>query len=196
LQWVENIERSDLTLWERINNLEKITNAYAKVNHIKPQEISISDLSILIGCVKSHAMNYKIILEADEELKCLIAENKIKNLEKAALISGIKSHEVRLQAIVACINGATLKQLKLMVEQYRRVNSSKSLIEKRGRQTKTVNFGVTNNVSVAKVVIESILNNSALGHITPPFKNIDWHNHRSLSTTFKQLLKTLEKAYG
>lgn len=193
LQWIENIERNDLSLWERLKNLEKISEAYAKSKGIQIDQISIAELSGLIGCVKSHAMNYKTILHADDDVKQLIFENKIKNLEKAALISVIKQGSLREQAINACIDGATLKQLKSIAEQDQKPVIHKSSIEKRGRQTTTVNFGVTKNINVAKLIIESILNNSKLAHLRASFHYIDWNNHRVVSTNFKQLLKTLEK---
>ena len=196
LQWIENIERSDLTLWERLNNLEKITSSYQHTKGLQTSQISIAELSTLIGCVKSHAMNYKAILNADTELKQLIFENKIKNLEKAALISDIKPREIRQKAVDACIAGATLKQLKYIVEQSNQKPATIKPLERRGRQTTSINFGITKNINVAKTIIESVLNNSAFAQTTASFKDIDWNNHRAVSESFKQLLKTLEKLHA
>lgn len=195
LQWIENVERSDLSLGERLSNLEKITAAYAQAKKIAMDQVTIAELSALIGCVKSHAMNYKAIINADDELKQLIFENKIKSLEKAALISDIKFSDVRKQAINACMAGATLKQLKnIAVQENKKLVAMKG-IEKRGRQTTVVNFGATKNTEVAKMIIESILNNCKLAHLTASLKNIDWNNPRALSETFKHVLKTLEKLH-
>src|SRR3990167_1901721 len=174
LQWIENIERSDLSLWERLSNLEKIVNAYSQARALPNNKITIEELSNLIGCVKSHAMNYKTILNADSELKQLILENKIKNLEKAALIADIKQPDTRRQAIDACIAGATLKQLKSISTQ--RVQQPVKQVERRGRQSTSVNFGGTKNINVARVIIESLVNNGALNHMASPVKNIDWNN--------------------
>ncbi len=196
LQWVENIERSDLSLWERLDNLEKIVAAYASSKGIQPNEVTITELSGLIGCVKSHAMNYKTILSADKELKNLIFDNKIKNLEKAALISDIKPQDIRQHAIEACIAGATLKQLKSIADQANLKVIATKPKESRGRHTVSVNFGATKNMNVAKIIIESLANNNALGSVQSSFKNIDWTNHRAVSDIFKQVLKTLEKIYA
>lgn len=192
LQWIENIERSDLSLWERLTNIERIVEAYAQTNGIKADAITITELSNLIGCVKSHAMNYKSILNADNELKQLIFKNKIKNLEKAALISEIKSNEIRTQAIHACIGGATLKQLKTILENSQKLVSLKP-IERRGRQTVSVNFGSTKNINVAKIIVESLLSNRALSNLNLADTKIDWGNPRTISEVFKKLLNTLEK---
>lgn len=196
LQWIENIERSDLSLWERLTNFEMIINAYATSKGQEPNDITLAALSDLLGCVKSHAMNYKAIFNADGEIKQLIFENKIKHLEKAALISDIKSGDIRQQAIDACIAGATLKQLKTIADQSNRKLVPIKSADRRGRQTTTVHFGGTKNTNVAKVIIESLLNNRALSDVTFSFKNVDWNDHRSVSETFKQLLKTLEKLHA
>ncbi|HEX4045642.1 MAG TPA: ParB/RepB/Spo0J family partition protein [Gammaproteobacteria bacterium] len=195
-QWIENIERSDLSLWERLNNLEKIIGAYAQSKGLQINQVTITELSSLIGCVKSHAMNYKAILDADSELKQLIFENKIKNLEKAALIADIQLTEIKQQAVAACIAGATLKQLKQIAEQNKQNRVSIKSSERRGRQTTSVHFGGTKNINVAKVIIESLLRNSRLAQTAVPVKQVDWKNHRAVSETFKQLLKTLEKLHA
>jgi len=196
LQWIENIERSDLTLHERINNLKMIVNAYAKSHHIQPNHIKATELSHLIGCVKSHAANYKSVLQADHELMTLIAENKIKNLEKAALISDIKKQDIRERAIDLCIKGATLKQLKTMANLANMKPIAIKPIERRGRETTAIHFGVTKNIQVARVIVESILSNNALALTLPSHTTVNWTDHRSVTETFKQLLKTLEKIHA
>lgn len=196
LQWIENIERSDLTLWERLNNFEKIISAYAQAKSQPVNQVTLTELSDLLGCVKSHAMNYKTVFSADSELKQLIFENKIRNLEKAALISDINQKEVKKRAIEACIAGATLKQLKNIAELSNQKPVAVKMIERRGRQTTLVNFGNTKNINVAKVIIESVLSNSTFAQVTASFKDIDWKNHRAVSESFKQLLKTLEKLHA
>jgi ParB family chromosome partitioning protein len=196
LQWIENIERSDLSLWERLNNLEKMIDAYAESKRKHKSEISITELSDLIGCAKSHAMNYKAVLNTDSELKQLIFENKIKNLEKAALISEIKSVEVQKQAIDACINGATLKQLKIIAGQANQKPLAAKSMRRRGRQTTSVTFGTTKNMNVAKVIVESILSNKALSQVASSLNNIDWNDARVVGETFRYLLNTLEKIHG
>ncbi len=196
LQWVENIERSDLTLWERINNLKMIVNAYAESHNMEPTKITISTLGELIGCVKSHAANYKAVLNADAELMQFIAQDKIKNLEKAAIISDIQEANIRKQAIEACIAGATLKELKSLTERAKIQPIAIKQAERRGRHSSTINFGVTKNINVARVVMESILANKSLAHAVPSFNDVDWSDQRSVTEAFKHLLKTIEKIHA
>jgi len=67
LQWIENIERADLSLHERLKNLEKIVGTYAGTKNIQMDQVTITEISNLIGCVKSQAISYKAVLTADEE---------------------------------------------------------------------------------------------------------------------------------
>jgi ParB family chromosome partitioning protein len=197
LQWIENIERTDLSLGERLQNLRKIVAAYAIKTGLEPAEITTTALSHLIGCTKPHAANYKAVLNADEELKTLILENKIRNLEKAAVIAAIAVIEIRKQVLEACLAGANLKRLKMLALQAApRALVSKQQAESRGRQTTVVNLGMTKNKRVARVILESILKNHALPPSLTHFEQVDWQDYRSINNTFKQLVKKLEELHA
>lgn len=195
LQWIENIERSDLSLWERIRNLEKIVAAHAAEKGVSASDITMTELSHLLGCSKPQAMHYRAVLKADGDLKKLIIENKIKNLEKAALIVDIQSPTARDSVIDACLNGATLKQMKALANQTYVKPTVIKPTETRGRQTTVINFGVTRNAHVAKVIIDSVLKNPISAHLAKQFEGVDWKNHRSVTESFKRLIKKLEELH-
>ena len=195
LQWIENIERSDLSLMERMDNLDKIVTAFAKQKNVLPKDVKLTEISQLIGCVKSHAMNLKTVLNADDELKSLIACNKIRNLEKAALIANINSTDVRQQAIERCINGATLKELKALIDDEKSPSKAINFLKTNVKDSKLINFGSTANINVARVVLDSILNNSELSTLTNDFIDIDFNNPHVISQTFKVLVKKLEQIH-
>lgn len=198
LQWIENVERSDLSLWERLKNLEKIVSTYATKNNVTPEQVTVTILSNLIGCTKPHAMNYKAVLMADETLKNLIRENKIRNLEKAALIANMQAGLAKQQTIEACLAGAPLKKLKVIAKQHAaRVlkENAEKFVDKRGRQASMVNFGVTKNIQVAKMIVDSIFNHHALTHLADHFTHVDWQDYKSITYTFKQLVKKLEELH-
>lgn len=197
LQWIENIEREDLTLWERLRNLEKITLAYCIENKKVLQEITATDLSHLIGCSLPHAMNYKAIINTDIALKNLIKENRIKNLEKAALIANLADGDVREKITHACLEGATLKQLKAQIntEKLQRKDQDKQKKKqssKKGRQATRVNFGSTKKVIVAKMMLHSILNHDKCRHLNTQFNTVDWDDYQSINVAFSQLIRILE----
>ncbi len=197
LQWIENVERSDLSLWERLKNLEKIVMSYAEKNNLPNKVISVTELSHLIGCTKPHAANYKAVLDADSELKNFIFSNQIRSLEKAALIATIQASDLKQRALDECLAGANLKRFKAIASQASiKTSRAKKPVEGRGRQTTTVNLGVTKNIGVAQLVLDSILKNNALSPIAIHFKQVDWSDYRAINYTFKQLMKKLEELHA
>jgi ParB family chromosome partitioning protein len=198
LQWIENVERADLSIWERLRNLEKIVHTFTIKKGITAADMTITDLSHLIGCSKPHAMNYKAVLLANPTLKELIKTNKIKNLEKAALLSSIEDLSMQDELIQACLNGASLKKLKLLTKQVCHqpiIQKSSKPTEKRGRQSSCVNLGITKNLTVAKSLFTAIFEH---GDLTPNAINvnhINWDDYKSVTQAFKDLVKKLEETY-
>jgi ParB family transcriptional regulator, chromosome partitioning protein len=191
LQWIENIERTDLSLTERIDNLEKIISAFAKQKNIDLQKVRITDISKLIGCTKSHAISLKAVLNADPDIKKLIVENKIRNLEKAALLTSIESPELRERAITQCLQGATLKKLKLYLEK----DKPQDVNNIKDSDSFVIHLGSTTNVQVAKIVFDAIVSDESFKNTVPDFNARDIDNPKALSHAFKQLIKKLEEVH-
>lgn len=195
LQWIENIERENLNLWERLRNLEKIIAAYKQENGVG-KEVTPTVLAQIIGCSLQNAMNYCYVLNGDENIKQLIQGNKIQNLEKAALINQIKSVEIKKEAIKACLLGATLKELKNIAISAKKKNEHKrSLVETiktRGRAAAQVNLGATKNINLVKLIVNSILETEQYKTLKPMFEKIDWNDYGVVTKIFKQFLNKLE----
>lgn len=196
LQWMENVERKDLSLWERLRNLEKIVSSYATNNNIESSHVTATDLGRMLGCSLPHAMNYIAVLNADNKVKELVRNNKIKNLEKAALIATIRSEGIKQEAIEACLIGATLKKLKTISSQDKEkkfVTASRLIPDARGRQTSLVKLGSTKKINVARLIIDSILTHEKVMHLKSHYSDLNWADYKSINNAFKHLLKTLEK---
>jgi ParB family chromosome partitioning protein len=196
LQWMENVERRDLSLYERLKNLEKILSAFAADKGMEFNRVSPTDLARLLGCSLPHAMNFIAVLNADDKIKGLIQNNKLKNLEKAALISTIKSDGIKQNAIDACIAGATLKKLKSISTQDKIQKQTTTQLpppSTRGRQATLVNLGTTKKIHVVRLIIDSVLGHEKLTHLKKHFSDLNWADYKSINHAFKQLLKTLEQ---
>lgn len=187
LQWIENIEREDLTLWERLRNLEKIAAAFANKQNIEITDITPTALSTIVGCSLQQAVNYRHLINASPELKKYIKKGGIKNIEKAAFISK-SSVEIQETLIQACIEDATLSELKKLEREF--LGSPKSILK--GRSTMKVNFGFTTNIKVAKVILDSVLKHKEFHSYSQQLGSIQWDNHKSITNAFKQLIKLLE----
>lgn len=188
LQWIENVEREDLTLWERLRNIEKIISAMAEEIGKITSEITVTDISKVIGCSLQLAANYKNVLDAPSKLKILVQNNKIKNLEKAALISR-STPDKQDGLIQACLLGANLKELRRLSEK----KSDKISLKRRvGRQASCVNFGITKNIHAAKLVIELIVENEHFRQLKTKLVDINWDDFSEVSLAFKELIKEIE----
>lgn len=192
LQWIENIERSDLSLRERIDNLDKILEEFAKQNSISKEDVRITDISKILGCAKSHAINLKAVLNADDEIKQLISTDKVKSLEKAAVLCNIESVELRNKAINDVLEGGSLKHLKNILRK------DKGKLEEVNKQSKPniINLGSTTKPNVAQILLQSILNNPELSNLKEQFYQVETNNDpKFISQTLKKVIKELENIY-
>jgi len=192
LQWIENIERSDLSLKERIDNLDKILEEFAKQNSISKEDVRITDISKILGCAKSHAINLKAVLNADDEIKQLISTDKVKSLEKAAVLCNIESVELRNQAINDVLEGGSLKHLKNILKK------DKGKLEEVNKQFKPnlISLGSTTKPNVAQILLQSILNNPELSNLKEQFYQVETNNDpKFISQTLKKVIKELESIY-
>lgn len=193
LQWVENIERTDLSLSDRLDNLDMILNAHARLSGETKSDITITTISKLIGCTKPHAINLKAVLTADNEIRMLIKENKIKNLEKASVIASAGSEELRKRLISACLDGMSLKNLKVLASDVSAISIKHKSPSKLGRKPTIVKFNIAKNPSVIKLIIDSILNTKEASHLSSVFKHINYNDHASVAEAFNGLIKKLEE---
>jgi ParB family chromosome partitioning protein len=112
LQWMENNEREDLSLWERINNLRSILKIYSHQHEKHLERVTAAELSDLTGMSVSQASQYKLALQASDVVLEAIKENKVNNLDKVALI--VKAALQDQESLISlCVQGASLKDLKV-----------------------------------------------------------------------------------
>jgi ParB family chromosome partitioning protein len=188
IQWIENIEREDLSLWERLRNLEKILVAFMKSKSKSIKDVTATDLSQLLGCSLQQGVNYRHLLSASEVLRQHIQSGMIKSIEKAAVIA--KSPEAKQPELIqACLDGNTLSEMKKRAKESSQPKKETINITPVAK----INFGSTTSTKAAKTILESVLSNKALNPYTKEL-NIAWDDHKSITSAFRQLLKSLEQA--
>lgn len=189
LQWIENIHREDLSLFDRLNNLKQILNAHSMEHGKSIEDTSATEISKLVDCSLQQAVNYRsIIVSPSKQLFLYIESNQIKNIDKAAFIANSPSEFEKI-LIEDCLNGASLKNLKarLKTEKIKPIKT-----EKRGRIATKITFGDTSKVEVAKILINSVISNNEFHHVGKKIGAIDWKDFKSVSSAFKNLIKVLE----
>lgn len=193
IQWIENTAREDLTLAERINNIKDIIQEY--INQHGDISINATFLKNVTGLSLPQASYYIAVLNAPSELKQMIENGMIRSLDKAAIIAVIDSVEIRQEALQACIQGCSLKELRKIVlrsKQEVKLQKRVSTVPKRGRSVTRVNMGFTLNPSVVQTIVESVLGRSEFKKYGDIFLKVDWEHIEQSSRAFKKLIEILE----
>ena len=97
LQWVENIQREDLNLWEKYQNLKQISDAYVATNQNK--KITVDEISQILGTSQRQGYRYMTLIKADPEILTAIQSGKINNLKILEEVSKLKNTKARNELI-------------------------------------------------------------------------------------------------
>jgi ParB family transcriptional regulator, chromosome partitioning protein len=189
LQWVENIEREDLSLWERLSNIKSIMQAYCEAHDTRFEQMTGAQLSELVGVSPSQSAQYKVVLLGCDELINAIKNNQVANLDKAAFIVKAPSSHLSM-LITLCEQGASLKEMKAAID-------TVSVIEKQHQVGKGSSFRVAiKSEKVVKTIIESLLSTDDFIHLRTQYENCGQMSSEALSKRFNQLVKKIEKIVG
>ncbi len=197
IQWIENTAREDLTLEERINNIQDIITEY---QHQYPDtHLTATFLKTITGLSLPQATYYLAVLNAPEDVKHHIERGNIRSLDKAAIICAIDSEEIRTEALQACIDGCSLKELRKIVARSKQVMKQQAAMNthsaKRGRTVSRINMGFTLNTNVVQTLVESVVNRIEYKKYAHIFTNIDWAHLDQTSRAFKKLIEILEHEF-
>src|SRR3990167_6762646 len=192
IQWIENTAREDLTLDERIGNIREIIREY-QLQH-QESKITATLLKDIIGLSLPQASYYMAVLNASQDLKKAIAEGKISSLDKAAVIAGIDSDELRAHALTACIEGCSLKDLRKIIAKSKLIQKQQMLQPKvkRGRVVSRVNMGFTLNTQVVETIVYSVLNQPEFKKYADVFSKVNWVYYDQVGRAFQKLIEILE----
>ncbi len=181
IQWVENINRQDLSIWEKYNNLVTMAAAYKKTNS---NELNTEALKELLGVSDTQSYRYLCLLNADSEIIELVKSGKLNNLRLIQEIASVKDKSARKQV---------LKEIQNSVEGETTVNKFKKLKGKKALNKSIVSLGRVSNLNTAKYLVHAILQDSKLSKYQAKFGDVDWSSVKAVNKAFKDLLKAIEK---
>lgn len=193
IQWIENTAREDLNLDERINNIREILREYQQQN--ENVSTSATLLKNITGLSLPQATYYMAVMNAPVDVSQHIEEGKIRSLDKAAVLSGIASADLRKSALQACVNGCSLKELRKLITQGKKDSAELVVptnITKRGRTATRINMGFTLNGNVVQTLIESVLHRAEYKKYADKFLKTDWTQYEEVARAFKKLIEILE----
>ncbi|MEO8402866.1 MAG: ParB/RepB/Spo0J family partition protein [Gammaproteobacteria bacterium] len=181
IQWVENINRQDLSLWEKYNNLVTMAAAYTKTNS---NELNAEALKELLGVSDTQSYRYLCLLNAGSDVIALVKSGKLNNLKLIQEIASVKNKQARKQV---------LDDIQNSVEGETTVNKFKKLKDKKSADKSHISLGKVSNLHTAKYLAHTILRDSKLSKYQTKFGNVDWSSVKAVNKAFKDLLKTVEK---
>ena len=193
IQWIENTAREDLTLEERIGNIRDIIHEYQLQN--KTTTLSATLLKNIIGLSLPQASYYLAVLNAPLDLKRAIADGKIGSLDKAAVIAGVESDELRHQVLQACIDGCSLKELRQILTKEKNSHKKQAVLQttsKPGRATTRVNMGYTMNTTVVQTIVQAVLMQPDFKKYADIFSKVHWKQYDQAARAFQKLIEILE----
>ncbi|MCE3237386.1 MAG: parB 4 [Gammaproteobacteria bacterium] len=183
IQWVENINRQDLSLWERYNNLVSMADAYYKTNSAP---LNSQLLKKLLGVSDTQSYRYLCLLKADKEIIDLVKSGKLTNLKLIQELACIKN-KINYQK--------TVQEIKNIPGVITSLKKFKSLLEKTAPARSVISLGKIKNINTAKHLLKIVLSDLTLNKYQHHFNGINWDSTKAINKAFKELLNILEKEF-
>jgi len=196
LQWIENNERVDLSLAERIASLEAIAKEYFSENKktVDYSQITAKLMSSLTGMSMSQSRRYLLILQTRPEIKNAISEGRLENIKLVELICSVKNATHQKELLDAALMGLSFDAIvKLKNDLETHSTTSK---EKRGRKKTNVSLG-TVRPNIVKTIIEALISCEGIhAKIVDKINQINsdmrWDKPESVEKSFKKIVSILE----
>jgi len=188
IQYIENMQREDLTAWERIMNIQAIIGECASTG---AREMTVALLTEISGMAKSRASHYLSIVNGPDDVKELIRTGVINNIEKGGYFSRIKDEVTRTKAIKLFKEGKDIKAIDeaLQGKQARKPDPAVSRT-KLGRPRTRVNLGQTANTQLLRKIMTGI---AVSGLDLPNSESPEWEDIEAVAEHWKNFLGALEK---
>lgn len=183
-QWVENINRLDLSLAEKLNNLILIREAYKNINQ---EEFSEQTLQKLLGISPIQAYRYFCLLKADEKIIQLIQLGKLNNLKIVQELVAMKDKSACNQILSWIL--ASKEEITSLAK-YKNSAGKKVITSK--KVTQPISLGKIKNIAIAKQLLEIILSDSRLEKHRHQFHNLDWSSPKRITKAFETLFNAME----
>ncbi len=193
LQWVENHERQDLSLAEKIASLEIICDEYYKKN---TKKLNRRILANIIKSSEAQAKRYLMVLD-DKLIKECVAQGNLTSFRIIEFLYSVKDVKTKKHLISAIADGAKLDELLKIKNNLDRtlnndLDSPKKKINKEGVKIGTL------KPDVARLLVKSLLNynfnNSRLQESLEIIcSDLDSDSTNSIQKTLKNIITTIEK---
>lgn len=195
LQWIENNERSDLSLAERVASIEAILKEYRAENGVGHEKVTAKLLGDLTGMSITQARRYILILESKPEIKKAIDEGKLENIKLIELICSVKNPEQQRELLNAAISGLSFEAISKLKKELEIGDKKKK--ESRGRKKTNVSLGRV-KPNVVKLIVDALVSSNVLEAVTVKqinaiYEKSQWNNTDSAEKGFKKIMMLLDQ---
>lgn len=184
-QLIENIQRVDLSLAERLA-------ALTKLNELHRQEVGKDyrqqDLVEALGLSKAQVHAYYTVLHGPEDVRSAIAQGQIRNLDTAVKIVKLPKEDQRAKVIDQLVAGKKPSQEALGAVADLATDGAASK-KSGGRPLSKIQLGSTQNPAAVRQLMEAYLGAEAFGE---QYGNLDWQDLRTVSKAWKRFWRSLE----
>ena len=182
VQWLENIQREDLSLYSKIENVRHIKDAYKAV---ESKDITPTALSQVSGISLPTASRYLLVANSSDDVLNAIKDNKLQSILKAATIAA-ETDPIKRAALIDDVTGGAsaawiTKQKKGMA------------VNKKGRPQAHIQFGTTKNSTAARKIIEAVVSQHKLEYLKKRLDTVNWDSYKDITDLFNEIVKNLEK---
>jgi ParB/RepB/Spo0J family partition protein len=181
IQWAENESRKNLTLYNKLKNVESIIDAFT-VEYNK--KITAIKLAGILNCSRQSAQYYIAIL-ANPALIELIGKGEVKTWAEAKKLSSVKNREV--------LNDESHNVKMSPKPKILETDELPKKPGKIGRKRTSVALGSTKKPEVAKFIVKSVLSSVQFIQFESDFESTDWLSLDESTKAIKKLIKLLEK---
>ena len=197
LQLIENAQREDLTLPDFLNNIRLVIQEYKRASDTNIT-VDAPLLEKLINRSRAQCFNILSVLNASHDIEKCINDGTIKSLEKASIIASEKDLSRRSEMLKACLNGASLKELrdfKQKLKKYPFENVAELQIKRRNlrKSLNKIHMGQTKKKAVIAKLIHLVLKESNYAKYAKNFSGITLSSFDSCTVAFKQLISVMEE---
>ncbi len=198
LQWIENNERSDLGLPERLASIEAILETYFAEHKIEPniKNVTAKTLSELISISQTQARRYLLILQAKPSIRDAIEKGQLDNVKLIELICSAKNEEQQTILLEAALSGKSFeaieeikKQIEVNLKNLQELQKPKQ--KGPGRRKESVSLGRF-QPDFVKQVIEALINStyfekSMISKMDEIHKSLAWDDIHEVEDGFKKI---------
>lgn len=190
VQWIENTARADLSLADKLANIESIFHFYKEKSSKK---LDVEILMSLTGLAKTNAYRYLSILN-NGLIRKFIEDGEIDSLRTAATFAEIKEANKLAEAVAQHKQGGSVDHIVKQLKAKKTQESTKSSqTGKGGKAPLGVNLGKVKHGRVVKVLVEALVENPSYTHLNKIFTNVNWDNFKEVTQSFKKMLSILER---